>query len=249
KMTDGLIEFDRVGFGYPGGVNVFREFSLTIPPGQRVGVVGHSGGGKSTLFKLILRFLDVQDGVIRIDGQDIREVSQDELRQVTSYVPQDPVLFHRSLMENIAYAKPSADKEAILTASRRAQAHDFIKRLPQGYDTLVGERGIKLSGGERQRVAIARALLKDAPILLLDEATSALDTMSEQLIQEQLENLMRGRTTLAIAHRISTIQQMDRIIVISGGAVVEDGSHGELIQHGKIYADLWSRQSQGFLVQ
>ncbi|MDB4978462.1 MAG: hypothetical protein JWM56_648 [Candidatus Peribacteria bacterium] len=249
RMKKGHIAFKKSSFGYSTQKNVFDAFTLDIPAGQRVGIVGHSGAGKSTLFKLLLRFLDVTGGSITVDGQDIRTVTQDDLRTCMSYVPQDPILFHRSLLENIAYARAGATPEEVMEAARRAHAHDFIESLPAGYDTLVGERGVKLSGGERQRIAIARATLKNAPILLLDEATSSLDSLSEKYVQEQLAELMRGRTTLAIAHRISTIRQMDRILVMDKGAITEDGTHDELLTKNGTYASLWMHQSQGFLTE
>jgi ATP-binding cassette subfamily B protein len=197
----------------------------------------------------LLRFIDVDSGAVRIDGQDVRDITQDDLRRHIAYVPQDPVLFHRSLFENIAYGKPGATQEEVEMVARRAHAHEFIEKLPQGYETLVGERGVKLSGGERQRVAIARALLKDAPIVVLDEATSSLDSASEQKVQEAFDELVSGRTTIAIAHRLSTIRHMDRIVVIENGAVAEEGSHDELIAHGGIYADLWNHQVGGFIAE
>ncbi|MFH0770438.1 MAG: ABC transporter ATP-binding protein [Candidatus Peregrinibacteria bacterium] len=247
RIRRGEIAMRDVTFCYRSGREIFSDFSLVIPSGQRVGIVGHSGAGKSTLFKLLLRFVDVSDGAILIDGQDIRHILQDDLRGRISYVPQDPILFHRNLLENIAYAKPEASEPEVVEAAKRAHAHDFITALPQGYHTLVGERGIKLSGGERQRIALARVILKDAPILLLDEATSSLDSLSEKFIQEQLATLMHQRTTLAIAHRISTIRQMDRIIVLKDGAIVEDGTHDSLLARNGVYGDLWSHQSQGFI--
>ena len=248
SMQKGTIEFDHVTFKYAEGKEVFKDLSLTIPAGQRVGLVGHSGAGKTTVTKLILRFADIDGGVIRIDGQDITKVTQDDLRTQISYVPQDPILFHRSLRDNIAYGKPDATDEEVIAAAKRAHAHEFISTLHNGYDTLVGERGVKLSGGERQRVAIARALLKDAPILILDEATSSLDSISERYIQDALEELMKGRTTLVIAHRLSTVQTADRILVFDNGRIIEDGSHAELIKNKDgIYHELWKEQSSGFL--
>ncbi|MDD5470040.1 MAG: ABC transporter ATP-binding protein [Candidatus Peribacteraceae bacterium] len=249
RIEQGHLQINKIRFSYTKNRPVFSDFQLDIPQGQRVGIVGYSGVGKSTLFKLILRFIDVTGGSIAIDGQDIRNISQDDLRRHISYVPQDPILFHRSLYENILYARPEAAKEQVEAAAKRAHAHEFISSLPQKYNTLVGERGVKLSGGERQRIAIARVILEQAPILLLDEATSSLDSVSEKYIQEQLKELMRGRTTLAIAHRISTIQQMDRIIVLEKGEIIEDGSHQELLRKSGTYADLWSHQSQGFIVE
>ncbi len=248
RIRKGNVQFDHVSFRYRDGNPIFQDFSITVPSGQRVGIVGHSGAGKSTLFKLLLRFADVTEGGIRIDEQDIRAIAQDDLRRSISYVPQEPILFHRSLGENIAYARPNATKGEVLEAARRAHAHDFVAKMPKGYDTLVGERGVRLSGGERQRIALARVILKDAPILLLDEATSSLDSISEKFIQEQIADLMRGRTTLAIAHRISTITQMDRIIVLQDGHIAEDGTHAELLKKNGVYAELWSHQSHGFLL-
>jgi ATP-binding cassette subfamily B protein len=249
RIESGKIDFQNVSFCYVPDKTVLSHLDLSVPGGQRVGLVGRSGEGKSTLFKLLLRFLDVSDGSILIDGQDIRSITQDDLRKHISYVPQDPVLFHRSLYENIVYAKPEASKEEVVAAAKQAHADEFISQCPDGYDTLVGERGVKLSGGERQRVAIARAILKNAPILLLDEATSSLDSVSEKYIQEQLKELMKGKTTLAIAHRISTINQMDRIIVMQHGKIAEDGTHKELLEADGTYAELWSHQSDGFILE
>jgi ATP-binding cassette subfamily B protein len=226
---------------------LFHNFNLSIKPGEKVGLVGHSGGGKTTLVKLIMRFMDIDDGAILIDGQNIAHITQDDLRRSITYVPQEPLLFHRTLAENINYGKLDASKDEIVRAAKMAHAHEFIANLPHGYDTLVGERGIKLSGGQRQRVAIARAMLKDAPILLLDEATSALDSESEVLIQDALWKLMEGKTAVVIAHRLSTIQKMDRIIVLSDGNVAEHGSHKALLKNMGIYASLWSHQSGGFI--
>jgi len=248
RITKGEIEFKDVTFEYVVGREVFKELSLHIPAGQKVGLVGHSGAGKSTITKLLLRFTDISGGTITLDGQDITRITQDDLRKAISYVPQEPVLFHRSLKENIAYGKPDATEEEIVTAAKRAHAHEFISTLEHGYDTLVGERGIKLSGGERQRVAIARAMLKNAPILILDEATSALDSISERHIQDALHELMKGRTTLVIAHRLSTIQNMNRIVVFENGAIIEEGTHSELIEHSNgVYRELWKEQSSGFI--
>ncbi len=226
---------------------IFKDFSLDIKPGERVGLVGVSGSGKTTLTKLLLRFADVYAGEIVIDGQNIRKVTQKSLRENIAYVPQETALFHRSIAENIAYAKPDSDMKAIERAARLANAEEFIKDLPNGYDTLVGERGVKLSGGQRQRVAIARAILKDAPILVLDEATSALDSESEALIQEALNNLMKDRTSIVIAHRLSTVANLDRIVVLKDGKIVEEGSHKELLKKNGEYSKLWSRQSGAFL--
>ncbi len=235
----GEIVFDRVVFRYKSaGRPIYEDFSLRIAPGERVALVGPTGAGKSTFVKLIQRLYDLEDGRILIDGQDIAAVTQMSLRQAIAVVPQDPALFHRTLAENIAYARPEATLEEIVEAARRARAHEFISRLPKGYDTLVGERGVKLSGGERQRVAIARAFLADAPILLLDEATSSLDVQTEREVQAATEALMAGRTTIVIAHRLSTIRGADRILVFSGGRVVEEGRHRDLIEVGGTYAHL-----------
>lgn len=247
KMKSGEIEFKNVHFNYIKEQNVFENFNLFIPRGQRIGLVGHSGSGKTTITKLLFRFSEVSDGEILIDGQDIRSVTQDDLRRAISYVPQEPILFHRTIRENIAYGKPDATDAEIIEAAKSAHAHEFISRLVHGYDTFVGERGVKLSGGERQRVAIARAMLKPAPILILDEATSSLDSVSESYIQEALEKLMQGKTVIVIAHRLSTIQKMDRIIVLENGKIAEDGNHKELLWLGGVYAELWDHQSGGFI--
>jgi ATP-binding cassette, subfamily B, bacterial len=231
----------------PGDENVFEDLNLHIHPGEKIGLVGHSGGGKSTLTRLLLRFDDITSGSITIDDQDIHEVTQTSLRRQISYVPQEPLLFHRTIRENIAYGDHNVTHEDIEKAAKLAYAHDFITKLPQGYDTTVGERGVKLSGGQRQRVAIARAILKNAPILVLDEATSALDSESEKAIQKALWKLMDDKTAVVIAHRLSTIQRMDRILVLDDGKIVEQGSHGELLENGGIYAKLWAHQSGGFI--
>lgn len=248
RLTKGDIVFDHVSYKYDdASEDVLKDINLTIPAGQKVGLVGHSGAGKTTITQLLLRFADVTGGSIRLGGHDIRDITQESLRTAIAYVPQEPMLFHRSLRENIAYGKPGASDEEIREAARRANALDFIEQLPQGLDTLVGERGIKLSGGQRQRVAIARAILKDAPILILDEATSALDSESERLIQEALATLMEGRTSIVVAHRLSTIAHLDRIIVLEKGTVAEDGPHKTLLKQKGIYASLWSHQSGGFI--
>jgi len=253
-VTRGSIHLDHIAFGYdlPKELerrpwrNVVKDFELTIPAGQRVGLVGPSGAGKTTLMGLLLRMHDVAEGAIRIDGQDIREITQESLRQSIALIPQDTSLFHRNLLENIRYGRPGASDEEVELAARRAHAHEFIMEQEHGYRTMVGERGVKLSGGQRQRVAIARAILKDAPILLLDEATSALDSHSEQVIQSAMREAMAGKTVIAIAHRLSTVMDMDRLIVLDRGAIVADGSHGELLRRGGLYADLWRKQSGNF---
>ena len=247
KMKEGRIIFHNVSFKYQMGEEVLTDFNLDIKPGERVGIVGHSGAGKSTITKLLLRFNDITEGSITIDGQDIRNVTQDDLRSVISYVPQEPILFHRPIKENINYGKIDASQEEVIDVAIKAHADDFISKLPKGYDTLVGERGVKLSGGERQRVAIARAMLKDSPILMLDEATSSLDSISESYIQDAFTELMKGKTTIVIAHRLSTIQKMDKIIVLDKGKIVEEGTHKELLSKDGLYADLWNHQTGGFL--
>jgi ATP-binding cassette, subfamily B, bacterial len=249
SVKKGGVELNNISFSYAdsASTNVINHVSLSVKPGERIGLAGSSGGGKTTLTKLLLRFADVTDGSITIDGQDIAEVSQKSLRSSIAYVPQEPYLFHRSLRENIAYAQPKATDEDIILAVKRANAYEFIKDLPDGLDTVVGERGIKLSGGQRQRIALARAILKDAPILILDEATSALDSESEKLIQEALEKLIKNRTSIVVAHRLSTIANLDRIIVLDHGNIVEEGSHTDLLKLKGTYARLWSHQSGGIL--
>ncbi|RNL21670.1 ABC transporter ATP-binding protein [Slackia faecicanis] len=250
EAREGAIDFAGIGFDYvDGGVKtrVFDGFDLHIPAGQRVGLVGASGAGKTTLTKLLLRLSDIQEGGIEIDGQNIADATQRSLRRQIAYVPQESLLFHRSVAENIAYGRPDATMEEIREAARRANALEFIERLPQGFDTVTGERGVKLSGGQRQRIAIARAILADCPILVLDEATSALDSESEKMVQDALEELMRGRTAVVVAHRLSTVAGLDRIVVLEGGRVVEDGPHAELIEAGGVYADLWNRQTGAYL--
>jgi len=244
------VRFEDVSFAYPEALDRYalQKFSLDIQPGEKIGLVGYSGSGKTTLTKLLMRFMDVSDGVLAIDGIDIRELKQADVRACISYVPQEPLLFHRSIYENISYGKPTATKKQVLAAAQAAYADEFVKDLPEGYQTVVGERGIKLSGGQRQRVAIARALLRDAPILVLDEATSALDSRSEKLIQEALWKLMKGRTAIVVAHRLSTIQRMDRIVVMDKGKIVQIGSHAELLKKEQgIYAELWTHQSGGYV--
>jgi len=242
------INFKEVHYRYEKDTaHVITDLSLAIKAGQKIGLVGHSGAGKSTLVQLLLRFSDATSGTIEIDGQDISSVTQASLRSQISYVPQEPLLFHRSLRENIRYGKPDASDDEIIEAAKQANAWDFIAKLPHKLDTEVGERGVKLSGGQRQRIAIARALLKDAPILVLDEATSALDSESEKLIQDSLHVLMQHRTSIVIAHRLSTIAKLDRIIVLDNGSIIEDGTHSELLAKNGAYAKLWSHQSGGFI--
>ena len=250
KIKRGGIVMDNVTFTHDEGQGdtLFHDFSLNIQPGEKIGLVESSGSGKTTLTKLLLRFADIDSGKITIDSQDIAEVAQASLRQQIAYVPQEPLLFHRSVRENIAYSRPDATDAEIEKAAKKAGAYDFIVKLQDGFDTLVGERGVKLSGGQRQRIAIARAILKDAPILVLDEATSALDSESEALIQKSLETLMKNRTSIVIAHRLSTIAKLDRIIVLENGRIVEDGSHDQLLAKKRgVYAKLWARQSGGFI--
>ncbi|MGY4481601.1 ABC-type multidrug transport system fused ATPase/permease subunit [Bradyrhizobium sp. LM3.2] len=243
-IESGEIVFDGVTFHYGGHrAPLYDGLSVTIRAGERVGLVGRSGSGKTTLVKLVQRLYDVTDGRVLIDGQDIALATQQSLRSQIAIVQQDPILFHRSLAENIAYGRPEASVEAIEQAARLANAHDFILRLPKGYGTLVGERGVKLSGGERQRVALARAFLADAPVLILDEATSSLDSESEALIQQAMERLMRGRTSIVIAHRLSTVRSMDRILVFDRGEIVEQGTHAKLAaKPDGIYRGLFERQ-------
>jgi ATP-binding cassette subfamily B protein len=247
KVTKGEIEFQDTTFSYPNQKeNVFHKFNLKISAGQTVGLVGTSGAGKTTITKLLLRFSNLNSGKILIDNQDISQVTQDSLRSQIGYVPQEPVLFHRSIYENIAYAKPNATKKEVLSASKKAHVHEFVESLENGYETMVGERGVKLSGGQKQRVALARAFLKNSPILILDEATSALDSVSEEFIQDALFKLMQNKTVIVVAHRLSTIQKLDRILVIEEGIIKEDGTHQELLKKKGLYADLWERQSGNF---
>ncbi|MBQ1528717.1 MAG: ABC transporter ATP-binding protein [Clostridia bacterium] len=261
EVTDGQICFYNLRFQYTDGVgedgevdpekagtveNIFEDFSMTIPAGQRIGLVGRSGSGKTTLTKLLLRLADIQEGCICIDGQDISKVTQVSLRRQIAYVPQEPLLFHRTIAENIAYGRPDATMEEIREAAEKANALEFIEKFPEGFETITGERGVKLSGGQRQRIAIARAILTNAPILVLDEATSALDSESERMIQEALGNLMEGRTSIVIAHRLSTVSRLDRIVVLKDGEIVEDGTHDELVARGGEYAGLWERQTGAF---
>jgi len=250
RIKHGEIEFKDVTFSYEDNRRqdvLLEHLNIRIPAGQKVGLVGPSGGGKTTLTKLLLRFMDINAGEILIDGQNIAALAQEELRRAISYVPQEPLLFHRSIYENIAYGDPKASRKEVLDAAERAHADEFIRGLEKGYDTIVGERGVKLSGGQRQRVAIARALLKNAPLLVLDEATSSLDSVSERYITDAMGDLMAHRTTIVVAHRLSTIRRLDRILVIQEGRIVEDGSHEELLDSNGLYAELWSHQTGDLL--
>lgn len=252
KVEVGGIEIDRVSHRYGRDAGGLADLSLSIAPGEKIGLVGRSGAGKSTLVKLLLRFYDAEEGAIRIDGQDISRVTQDSLRLAIGVVQQDSSLLHRSVRDNILYGRPEATEEEMIAASRRAEAHEFILDLEdqkrrRGYDARVGERGVKLSGGQRQRVALARAILKDAPILVLDEATSALDSEVEEAIQSTLYGMMEGKTVIAVAHRLSTIAKLDRIVVLDDGRVAEEGTHGELLARSGLYSRFWNRQSGGFI--
>ncbi|MDG7055830.1 MAG: ABC transporter ATP-binding protein/permease [Wolbachia endosymbiont of Menacanthus eurysternus] len=239
-VKEGEITFDKVHFHYKDAKPIFEDKSIVIESGQKVGLVGYSGGGKSTFVSLILRLYDVKSGKISIDGQDIRNVTQDSLHKNIGMIPQDPSLFHRTLMENIRYGKADASDDEVIEAAKRAHAHEFISKLPQGYESLVGERGVKLSGGQRQRIAIARAILKNAPILILDEATSQLDSVTESDIQKSLWELMQGKTTIVIAHRLSTLLHMDRILVFDKGKIIEDGTHQALLNKSGMYKSMSS---------
>ncbi|MEZ5936417.1 MAG: ATP-binding cassette domain-containing protein, partial [Alphaproteobacteria bacterium] len=244
RLEAGAVRFEAVGFGYDPRRPILQGIDFNLPGGQSLAVVGSSGAGKSTIVRLLFRFYDVDNGHITIDGQDIRTVTQQSLRSAIGLVPQDTVLFNDTIRTNIAYGRPDAAQAAIETAARAAQIHGFIESLPDGYDTLVGERGLKLSGGEKQRVAIARMVLKNPPILILDEATSALDSLTEQQIQTALRDLATGRTTLMIAHRLSTVVDADQILVVEDGKVIEQGRHHDLLERGGTYAGMWTRQQE-----
>ena len=251
KSKSSPIKFNNISYKYPESKAdqlAIMDFALNISKGEKIGVVGFSGSGKTTLSKLIMRFMDVTKGNITINNIDIKDITQKNLRDLIAYVPQEPLLFHRSIKDNILYGNPSAKEPNVLKVAKMAYIDEFVKDLPNGFNTLVGERGVKLSGGQRQRIAIARALLKDSPILVLDEATSALDSKSEQYIQDALWKLMKDKTALVIAHRLSTIQKMDRIIVIDKGKIVQNGTHKELLKQKGIYADLWGHQSGGYII-
>jgi ATP-binding cassette subfamily B protein len=246
-VREGRIEFDQVRFKYKGAEPLFRDKSVEILPGQKVGLVGYSGSGKTTFINLILRLYDITSGRILIDGQDIKEVTQQSLHRAIATIPQETSLFARSVYANIQYGNINATPDAIENAAYKAHAHEFIEALPEGYKTVVGERGTKLSGGQRQRISIARAALKNAPILILDEATSALDTMTERLIQESLKDIMKDKTTLVVAHRLSTLLSMDRLLVFDKGHIIQDGTHDELILEPGLYQTLWNAQVDGSL--
>jgi ATP-binding cassette subfamily B protein len=246
-VTTGEIVFDNVTFRYEKGQDIFHEQSITIRPGQKVGLVGFSGGGKTTFVNLILRYFDIQGGKITIDGQNIAEVTQDSLRNQIAMIPQEAMMFHRTIMENIRYGDLNSSDAKVMEAAKKARCHEFIQKLKDKYETVSGDRGLKISGGQRQRIAIARAVLKQAPILIMDEATSALDSITENDIQEAINDISVGRTTLIIAHRLSTLADMDRILVFKEGKIVEDGTHDELYDLEGHYRELWDMQVDGFL--
>ncbi len=247
-ISQGDIQFKQVTFAYKVHHTLFEDLNVSISGGEKIGLVGPSGGGKSTFIKLILRLMDTQQGNIYIDNQDIKHIQKDSLRNQISTIPQETELFHRSILDNIRFARPEATNDEVIIAAKKAHCHDFIMALPNGYDALVGERGVKLSGGQKQRITIARAFLKNAPILLLDEATSALDSATEQHIQTGLHDLMRAKTTIAIAHRLSTLKNMDRIFVFDNGKIIQAGTLKQLIaDKSGIFCSLWQMQSEGFL--
>jgi ATP-binding cassette, subfamily B, bacterial len=247
KVSKGEIKFQNVSFNYKKEIGIFKNLNVLIKPKEKVGLVGLSGAGKTTFVNLIMRYFDIKNGQILIDNQNIAEVTQSSLRKNIAFIPQDPSLFHRTISENIGYGNIKASKQTILAASKKAYCHNFIKTLPKGYDTLVGERGVKLSGGQKQRIAIARAIIKNAPILILDEATSSLDSLTEKYIQNAIKKLMENRTIVAIAHRLSTLQNMDRILVFDKGKIIQDGSHKQLLAQDGRYKELWNMQVSGFI--
>jgi len=247
KIKSGKIAFKNVFFGYSKDKRIFKNLNLTIKPKQKIGLVGFSGAGKSTFINLITRYFDINSGKILIDGQNIRKVKQESLQNQISIIPQNPNLFHRSILENIKYGKLDATQEEVVEASKKANCYNFIMNLPNQFKTLVGERGVKLSGGQRQRIAIARVILKKSPILILDEATSSLDSVTEKSIQNSMEKLMKNKTVIAIAHRLSTLQNMDRILVFEEGKIIEDGSHKSLLRKKGAYYKLWNMQINGFI--
>jgi ATP-binding cassette, subfamily B, bacterial len=249
SIIHGKIKIDTLTFGYDNEISLFTCLNFIIQPDQKVGLVGRSGAGKSTFIHLLMRHYNLQSGSISIDGQNIADVNRESLARNISFVPQESNLFHRSIMDNIRYGKYNATDDEVIIAAKKAYVHNFIITLPNGYNTLVGERGVKLSGGQKQRIALARVILKDAPILILDEATSALDSESEIYIQKSIEKMVKNKTVIAIAHRLSTLQKMDRILVMDDGKIIEDGSHNELLKSDTTYKNIWNMQASGFLVQ